>query len=66
MTYTHDQACDNQRQPSGVTTVSRGTEVRVARVDPKALFWSVAAAAAVVALSFVSIVLHGLVLRGGW
>lgn len=69
MPQTHDPAQDTvQDTPanrSGVSTVPRGAEVRVARIDRKVLFWTVAVAMGVVGLSFVSIILHGLVLQGG-
>lgn len=66
MTHTQATTSDQDRQTPGVTTVPRGATVRVARVNRRALLWTVAVAAAVVALSFVSIVVHGLVITNKW
>ena len=59
-----DPRIDTSSHTSGVRSVPRNTTVRVARVDRRVLFWTVLVAAAVVGLSFVSIVVHGLVLQG--
>lgn len=64
MTHTHTS--DHQEQNPSVSSAPRSTEVRVARINPKVLFWTVMVTIAVVALSFASIIIHGLVITGKW
>ena len=66
MNQMHDQAPAQNQTVSGVSTVPRTGEVRVARINRKVLVWTVLVTAAVVALSFVSIVVHGLVITQRW
>lgn len=60
---TPQEACTDA---PNVTRVPRDGSVRVARVDRKVLFWTAIVAVVVVSLSFVSIVLHGIILKSGW
>jgi len=62
----HDTASTQDQSVTGVSTVPRTGEVRVARINRKVLVWTVLVTVAVVALSFVSIVVHGLVITQRW
>jgi hypothetical protein len=64
MTQAHGKAQNDPCQTSNVTTVPRSTTVREAHINPKVLFWTVVVAAVVVVMSFASIILHGLYMRG--
>jgi cell division protein FtsL len=48
------------------STVSQNRPVPVAQINRKVLWITVAVATAVVALSFVSLIVHGLILSGKW
>lgn len=55
-------------QPNDRTssTVLQNRQVPVAQINRKVLWITVAVATAVVALSFVSLIVHGLILSGKW
>lgn len=55
-----------RRSPQSTDAAPHNGEVRVAQINRKVLWITVAVAATVVALSFVSLVVHGLVLSGKW
>ncbi len=66
MNQMHDPASAQDQSVTGVSTVPRTGEVRVARINRKVLVWTVLVTVAVVALSFISIVVHGLVITQRW
>lgn len=57
-------AQSSETQTHGVAMVPRRADVPVARVNPKIVLWTAVAVVVVVSMSFVSIVVHGLILRG--
>jgi hypothetical protein len=64
MSEAQTAAQSNETDTQGVATVPRRTDVPVAHVNPKVVMWTVVTVVVVVAMSFVSIVVHGMILRG--